>query len=105
VTTGVQQNLRASEVLWLRSRSHRPAGVRCITDEHLLLAPAPAGTLVRRTLRPALMRGVRWCLGNYRVVLLLSEFPQCDPQPRRMCPMFMIAPRALATFSFRVTRR
>jgi hypothetical protein len=101
VTTGLLPGTRVSEAL----RVDGPARSGCISSGGVALAPRPSGTLMRRRLRPARMHGGRWCLGVYQGSVTVSVFPVCTPGPVRACPMYVIAPRTIVTFRFRVTAR
>jgi hypothetical protein len=96
---GLLPDQREVEALRVQARGHGG----CIDDGSLAMTPAPAGRLVRRTLRPARLPGGRWCPGTYHGEITLSQFPRCDPGPLHACPLYVIAPRTLATFSFRVS--
>jgi hypothetical protein len=75
----------------------------------VVLAAAPSGTTIRHTLRPRWLGG-RWCTGTYNGQVTYQVQPACtDPGPVKAmviaCPMFIMAPRTIATFHFRVTAR
>ena len=100
--TGVEQSIEALEV----SGPSRP---QCIGARRVVLAAAQAGTTIRHMLRPRWLGG-RWCTGTYEGRVTYQVLPSCtDPGPVRgrvvACPMFIMAPRTLATFHFRVTAR
>jgi len=86
-----------------------PSRPRCIGSGRVVLAAAQSGTTIRHTLRPRWLGG-RWCTGTYDGRVTYQVQPACtDPGPVRAriiaCPMFIMAPRTLATFHFRVTAR
>jgi hypothetical protein len=65
--------------------------------------------MIRHRLRPRWLGG-RWCTGTYDGRVTYQVQPACvDPGPIRArvvaCPMFIMVPRTLATFRFRVTAR
>ncbi|HLI58737.1 MAG TPA: hypothetical protein VKV21_03640 [Solirubrobacteraceae bacterium] len=109
MTTGYSGDERAIEALEISGPS-RPV---CIGSRRILLGAAPAGTMMRHRLRPRWLGG-RWCTGLYRGRLTYQVEPACGPGPIRAmpaaptpiaCPMFIMAPRTIATFHFRVTAR
>ena len=105
LTTGSNADERTVEALEVSG----PARPECIGSARVVLASARAGTMVSRRLRPNRLGG-RWCTGTYDGRLTYQEQPVCtDPGPVRAkvvaCPMFIMAPRTLATFHFRVTAR
>ncbi|MGH2909265.1 MAG: hypothetical protein ACRDK8_08220, partial [Solirubrobacteraceae bacterium] len=103
-TTGFIGGERSVETLQI-SGPRRPA---CIGSRQVVLAAAQQGTMVRHRLRPRWLGG-RWCTGTYDGRLTYQLQPACDPGPVRTrveaCPMFIMPPRTLATFHFRVTAR
>lgn len=105
MTTGYTGGERTIEALQISG----PSRPRCIGSRRVLLAAAQAGTMIRHRLRPRWLGG-RWCAGLYRGRVTYQVEPACSgPRPLRTnviaCPMFISAPRTVATFRFRVTAR
>jgi len=103
VTTGENGDERSFETLVFGG----PSRPRCIGARRVVLAAAHAGTTVRHLLRPGFLGG-SWCTGTYEGRLTLQVQPDCTgtgPVTAQAvaCPMFIMAPRTLATFHFRVT--
>jgi hypothetical protein len=77
----------------------------CIHSAALTIAPLAAGRMIHRALRPGNI--TRWCLGRFHGQITLSSGPICNPGPihtlTHVCPMYIVAPRTIATFGFRVT--
>ena len=105
VTTGHIADERSIEALQISG----PSRAACIGSGRVVLPAARVGTIMRRTLRPSSLGG-RWCTGTYRGRVTYQVEPACSQSgPVRAklvaCPMFIMAPRTLATFRFRVTAR
>jgi hypothetical protein len=104
ISTGYSGDERSLEALEISG----PSRPECIGFRRVVLAAAPAGTMIRHRLRPRWLGG-RWCTGVYRGRLTYQVEPACGPGPVRAipiaCPMFIMAPRTIATFHFRVTAR
>jgi hypothetical protein len=105
MTTGDNGGERSVEAVDLTGPSRRG----CIGTTRVVLAAAREGTTIRHTLRPRWLGG-RWCTGTYEGRLTYQVQPDCtNPGPIGVklvaCPMFIMAPRTLATFHFRVTAR
>jgi hypothetical protein len=86
-----------------------PSRPQCIGSRRIGLAAADEGTTIRHMLRPRWLGG-RWCTGTYEGRVTYQVEPDCtNPGPVGVkiiaCPMFIMAPRTLATFHFRVTAR
>lgn len=86
-----------------------PSRPQCIGSRRVVLVAAREGRTIRDTLRPRRLGG-RWCTGTYVGRVTYQVQPDCsNPGPIRVkvnaCPMFIMAPRTLATFHFRVTAR
>ncbi len=99
---GVEQLVEALEVAG-------PSRAQCIGSRRIVLAAAREGTMIRHMLRPRWLGG-RWCTGTYVGRVTYQVQPDCTaPGPIKArfiaCPMFIMAPRTLATFHFRVTAR
>jgi hypothetical protein len=105
MTTGETGDERSIEALEVSG----PSRPQCIGSRRVVLAAAQAGTKIRHLLRPRWLGG-RWCTGTYDGRVTYQVQPDCtDPGPVKAkdvaCPMFIMAPRTLATFHFRVTAR
>ena len=105
MTTGDNGDERTVEALEFSG----PSRPQCIGSGRIVLAAAQAGATIRHTLRPQWLGG-RWCTGTYRGRVTYQVQPECtDPGPIKataaVCPMFVMAPRTIATFRFRVTAR
>jgi hypothetical protein len=105
MTTGDNGDERSFEALDVSG----PSRPRCIGSRRVVLAAAREGTTIRHMLRPRWLGG-RWCTGTYEGRVTYQVEPDCtDPGPVKAkaiaCPMFIMAPRTLATFHFRVTAR
>lgn len=71
----------------------------CVALVSVVLPPTRPGHRVHLTLNPKQLGGV-WCVGRYSGRIADSESVIC--RPRRACPDLVVAPRTIATFSFRV---
>lgn len=105
ITTGYNGAQRRIEALQISG----PSRPQCIGSRRVVLAATQAGRMVRHRLHPRWLGG-RWCTGIYRGRVTYQIEPACvDPGPVRAtsvaCPMYIMAPRTLATFHFRVTAR
>jgi hypothetical protein len=105
MTTGDNGDERSFEALEVSGATR--AG--CIGSRRVVLAAAREGTTIRHMLRPHWLGG-SWCTGTYEGRVTYQVEPDCtDPGPVKAkaiaCPMFIMAPRTLATFHFRVTAR
>ena len=105
MTTGDNADERSVEAVGLTG----PSRPQCIGSRRVVLAAAREGTTIRDTLRPRRLGG-RWCTGTYVGRVTYQVQPDCsNPGPIGVkvvaCPMFIMAPRTLATFHFRVTAR
>jgi hypothetical protein len=105
MTTGDNGDEKSVEALQFSG----PARAECIGSGRVVLAAARRGTTIRHMLRPQWLGG-RWCTGTYQGRVTFQVQPQCtDPGPIKAkvtaCPMFIMAPRTIATFHFRVTAR
>jgi len=103
MTTGENGDERSFETLEVSG----PSRPECIGSRRIGLAAAHEGTTIRHTLRPRWLGG-RWCTGTYEGRITYQVEPSCiNPGPVQVkviaCPMFIMAPRTLATFHFRVT--
>jgi hypothetical protein len=103
MTTGDNGDERSFEALQISG----PSRAQCIASTRVVLPAAREGTTIRHTLRPHWLGG-SWCTGTYEGRLTYQVEPACtDPGPVKAkvvaCPMFIMAPRTLATFHFRVT--
>ena len=78
-----------------------PRGAHCQSGVTKTVGPAKRGKRVKLTMRPAKGRG-GWCAGEWHGTVLQHSFVRCNPSPVRACPDLVIAPRVIATFSFRV---
>ena len=76
----------------------------CISGGAMTVPPLVVGARVKLTLRPSRF-GSHWCLGTYQGTLTVSMMPRCTGPPLRACPQFVVAPRTVGRFSFRVTAR
>jgi hypothetical protein len=99
--TGSEQTVESLRVIG-------PTRAGCVESDAIELTSADAGTMMRRTLRPARLGG-SWCTGIYRGELMIATEPGCFGGPIHAvsgefvaCPMFFMLPRTVATFSFRV---
>jgi hypothetical protein len=101
VSTGTTAAGRSYDALMISG----PARRGCIGARRVVLPAARRGTLIRHALRPRRLGG-RWCTGTYRGWVTYQDQAGCrNPGPTRPlpCPMYLVAPRTLATFRFRVT--
>jgi hypothetical protein len=103
-TTGKVGSEKVTESL----RISGPSRTGCVGSDTAVLAPATVGTMMHLTLRPAPLGGA-WCTGRYRGALMVASEPSCLAGPIHTigdgfvaCPMFMMAPRTVATFHFQV---
>ena len=78
-----------------------PRGALCQSGVTRAVGTAKQGTRVKLTMRPAKGRG-GWCAGKWHGTVLQQSFVRCNPSPVRACPDLVIAPRVIATFTFRV---
>jgi hypothetical protein len=78
-----------------------PTRSGCVGRDNLIVDKAQAGNQVQVTLRPGARH--RWCTGLYRGTLTLTMMPRCSEAPLRACPQFVVAPRTVGHFTFRVT--
>lgn len=101
---GLLPDVRIVERLHVQGPAHTSG---CLDSAGMAIGAAPAGSMVHRTLRPGNI--AHWCLGRFHGQITLSRFPICDPGPihgqSHVCPMYVVAPRTIATFGFRVTAR
>ena len=79
-----------------------PVRVGCAAGSQLSVPPTAAGAAVSETLRPSRLNGHRWCTGVHEVTLTVATTSPCAGPVRRICPQYVIAPRTVATASFRV---
>jgi hypothetical protein len=79
-----------------------PARMGCAAGSETGVAVTAAGARVSETLRPARLNGHRWCTGVHEVTLTVATTSPCAGPPRTICPQYVIAPRTVATASFRV---
>jgi hypothetical protein len=105
MTTGENGDERSWETLAVSG----PSRPQCIGSRRVVLAAAPEGSTIRHMLRPRWLGG-SWCTGTYEGRVTFQVEPDCtDPGPVKVkviaCPMFIMAPRTLATFRFHVTAR
>jgi hypothetical protein len=78
-----------------------PKGTGCVASVSIALRPTRRHAHVRVTLRPKRHGGV-WCVGRFRGRVAELETTVC--QPTLACPDFVIAPRTIGRFSFRVSK-
>jgi hypothetical protein len=98
VDTTSMSSLETTERLQVAGPTHSG----CVGEGGVVVPAAQAGTSMTLTLRPGRLGGP-WCLGTYRGTLIVSMMPRCGGPPVRACPQFVIAPRIVGHFSFRVT--
>lgn len=103
VSTGTTAAGRSYDALMISG----PVRRGCIGSRRVVLPAARRGTLIGHRLRPRRLGG-RWCTGTYRGWVTYQDQASCpNPGPVRTrplaCPMYLVAPRTLATFRFRVT--
>jgi hypothetical protein len=101
--TGTTGGVRRTASLVI-SGPHRSG---CAGSAGVALSAAAAHHTFHVALRPASAHA-RWCPGTFRGRLMETEAPACPPgpvtaRPTVMCPLYIVAPRVLARFRFRVT--
>jgi len=79
-----------------------PMASGCVGQGDVTVPAATAGASMKLTIRPGKLGGP-WCLGAYRGTLIVSMMPRCSGTPFHACPEFVVAPRIVGHFSFRVT--
>ncbi|HET9102264.1 MAG TPA: hypothetical protein VFN55_02830 [Solirubrobacteraceae bacterium] len=95
VQTGTVAGLRRTDRVMVAG----PRGSGCTSRVSYALRPARAGAMVRTVIRSGRRR---WCSGRYRGQVIADIVSSCRPGPARACPLFMLAPRTIARFGFRV---
>jgi hypothetical protein len=98
VDTTSMSSLETTERLQVAGPTHSG----CVGEGGVIVPAAQTGTSMTLTLRPGRLGGP-WCLGTYRGTLIVSMMPRCGGPPVRACPQFVIAPRIVGHFTFRVT--
>jgi hypothetical protein len=107
VDTTSMSSLETTERLEVAGPTHSG----CIGQSGVVVPAAQAGSSMTVTVRPVTLTlrpdrpGGLWCLGTYRGTLIVSMMPRCGGQPIHACPEFVVAPRTVGHFSFRVTPR
>jgi hypothetical protein len=83
-----------------------PSRAGCVGQAEIPLRSAAAGTAFKITLSPSQADG-RWCAGRFTGALLERRTTICPPPPDEeqiVCPLYVLAPRVIGRFSFRVTQ-
>jgi hypothetical protein len=77
----------------------------CMGTVDRRLRAAAADTAFTVALNPS-RTNQHWCAGRFKGELVQTETYHCPggPPAAIACPLFLVAPRTLARFSFRVTR-
>ncbi len=78
------------------------SGRRCVSSAAMQLPSTGQGDRVRVMLDPKRLGGV-WCVGRFAGQVIERQSSVCPPG--HACPQFIIAPRTIARFTFRVRRR
>src|ERR1700684_377779 len=95
--TGTSGFIRRTDTLAVDDPHHSG----CVGAAQMTLPAAAADTMVRIRLIPSRLGG-HWCTGRFGGVVTETEQTSCPPE--KGCPLFVVAPRTIARFHFRVRR-
>jgi hypothetical protein len=101
-TTGTTGNVSVADSISVSGPSH-PG---CVGQAEIPMRSAAADTPFKITLNPSRLDG-HWCAGRFTGTLLERHTTSCGPPPapqQIVCPLYVLAPRVIGRFAFRVTQ-
>ncbi len=100
--TGTTGNVSVSDSISVSGPSHKG----CVGQAEIPMRSAAADTAFKITLNPSRLNS-HWCAGRFTGTLLERHTTICAPPPgpqQIVCPLYVLAPRVIGRFAFRVTQ-